>query len=217
MKYADQRKQMIETQIIDRGIQSPSIIKAFEKVPRELFVPEEFRRMTYYDCPLSIGSGQTISQPYMIAYMISLLDIQDDELVLEIGTGSGYQTALLGEIAEKVFTVERIPELLSTARDILDGLGYENIHYRIGDGTKGWEKAFPVQKEFHKIIVSASSPEIPSTLIEQLAEGGKLIIPTGRTRLQQLTLVTKNNGEIKKFKYGICTFVPLIGLEGWNN
>lgn len=215
MKFEDQKMFMIERHIIARGIEDSAIIDAFDKVPRHLFVPEELRRYSYQDCPLKIGYNQTISQPYIVAIMLSLLNLSPEESVLEIGTGSGYQTALLAEIAKDVYTVERIPELMSAARFVLDGLGYENIFYRIGDGTKGWEKAFPIKKSFNKIIVSAAAPETPPSLVEQLAEDGKLVIPAGSRWHQDLRVITLKNGTVIDKKCGECTFVPLIGSEGW--
>ena len=216
MKFEDQRKIMTERQIKGRGIYATSLLNAFSKVPRDLFVPEEMRRFAYQDAPLSIGKGQTISQPYIIALMLDLLRIQPKDKVLEIGTGSGYQTALLAEVADEVFTVERISDLLDEARVILDGLGYKNIYYHIGDGTKGWEEASPPRDSFDKIVVSAAAPSIPSSLINQLADNGRLVIPTGSKMWQELMLVTKHGDRIEKKKYGNCTFVPLIGTEGWS-
>ncbi len=217
MKFEDQRRIMVERHIAGRGIDNPKILAAFEKIPRHIFVPEELQRLSYQDSPLSIGKGQTISQPFIVALMLDLLDLNEEDTVLEIGTGSGYQTALLAEIVKQVFTVERIPELLSKARDIIDSLGYENVYYRVGDGTRGWEKAFPVRKTFNKIVVSAAAPDIPQKLLDQLSDHGVLIIPAGSRYWQKLLQVTKQGNKLEKKEYGQCTFVPLIGNEGWNN
>ena len=217
MKFEDQRKRMVETQIAARGITDPALLAAFEKVPRHLFVPEEFRNFSYQDHPLGIGQGQTISQPYIVAMTLDLLNLKKDDLVLEIGTGSGYQTALLAELVGDVYTVERIPELLMKARLVLQELKFSNIHYRIGDGTKGWEKAYPPCTEFDKIAVSAAAPSIPESLINQLAEGGRLVIPAGSRMFQELILVEKKDNIVTNKSCGGCTFVPLIGEEGWQN
>lgn len=215
MKFEDQLDLMIKEQIIFRGIHDPDIIKAFRKVPRHYFVPEDVQRFSYNDSPMRIGYGQTISQPYIVALMIKLIAPAEDDTVLEIGTGSGYQTALLAEIVKKVYTVERIPELMERARFILDGLGYENVYYHTGDGTKGWDKAYPPVKEFDKIIVSAAAPSPPDTLVKQLKNGGKLVIPTGSKWGQELMLITRQDDKVAEKSYGLCTFVPLIGSEGW--
>jgi len=217
MKFEDQRKRMVETQIARRGIKNPAILAAFEKVPRHLFVPEEYRTFSYQDHPLGIGQGQTISQPYIVAMTLNLLALDKDDLVLEIGTGSGYQTALLAEIVKEVYTVERIPELFMKARTVLKELNYPNIHFRMGDGTKGWEKAYPPCSEFNKIAVSAAAPSVPESLINQLADGGKLVIPTGNRSFQELILVEKRDNQFTKTCFGGCTFVPLIGEEGWKD
>ncbi|MBW6516452.1 MAG: protein-L-isoaspartate(D-aspartate) O-methyltransferase [Candidatus Cloacimonetes bacterium] len=217
MKFEDQRKRMVENQIAARGIKNPELLAAFLKVPRHLFVPEEYRNYSYQDHPLGIGQGQTISQPYIVAMTLDLLCLSKEDIVLEIGTGSGYQTALIAEMVKEVYTVERIPELLMNARIILKGMNYDNIHFRVGDGTKGWEKAYPPCSKFNKIAVSAAAPHVPESLILQLAEGGKLVIPAGNRMFQELLLVEKQGDQIIKKSYGGCTFVPLIGEEGWKN
>lgn len=215
MRFQDQRKNMVDRQLVARGIEDERIIRAFLKVKRHEFVPEDYRHMAYEDHPVSIGGGQTISQPYIVALMIKILDVKEDDDVLEIGTGSGYQTAILAELANRVFTVERNDSLAISARKILRKLKYKNIHFRIGDGTMGWEKAYPKKDEFDKIIVSAAAPYTPKPLIEQIAEKGKLIIPVGAKFSQDLLLITKKDGEIKKRNYGGCAFVPLVGKQGW--
>ncbi len=217
MKFADQRKRMITAQIARRGIDNPELLAAFEKVPRHLFVPEEFRKYTYQDHPLGIGQGQTISQPYIVALTLDLLSLKKTDFVLDVGTGSGYQTAILAEIVKEVYTVERIPELLMRARAILKQLDYTNIHYHVGDGTKGWNKAYPPRKEFDKIVVAAAAPTIPESLLHQLAEGGKMVIPKGSRAFQELILVEKKEGRIVERSFGGCAFVPLIGEEGWKD
>ncbi len=215
MKYEDQRKLMVSRHIAFRGIHNPLLINAFEKVPRHLFVPPDYRKMAYSDHPLEIGQGQTISQPYIVALMLDLLSLKPEDIVLDIGTGSGYQTALLAEIVSEVYTVERIPELAIKARETLKNMGYTNIHFRVGDGTKGWEKAYPARQSFNKIVVSAASPDVPPTLIKQLADKGRMVLPTGNRLFQELKVISKENGDVKQSIYGGCTFVPLIGEEGW--
>lgn len=216
MKFEDQRKLMVNNQIERRGVVDPRVLAAFYKVERHLFVDIDASHLAYNDSPLGIGSGQTISQPYIVALMMELADIQPEHKVLEIGTGSGYQTALLAEIAKEIYTVERIHVLIERARILLQELGYENIFYKSGDGTKGWEGGFPVCKEFDRIIVTAAAPEVPASLIEQLAIGGKLVIPAGQRSFQELILVEKKEDGFEETKHGGCTFVPLIGEEGWH-
>lgn len=215
MRFEDQRKLMIENTIIRRGITDIKLINALMSVPREEFVMEEWKSFAYKDHPLQIGHQQTISQPYIIAYMLNLLDIQEHETVLEIGTGSGYQTAIIAEMAKEVFTVERIEPLSMNARKVLKSLNYTNIHFRIGDGSKGWEKAIPNVQSFDKIVVSASSPRIPQSLINQLNDGGRLVIPVGQSFDQNVVLIEKNDGVISEELFSGCAFVPLIGEEGW--
>ncbi len=217
MRYEDQRKLMIENHIKKRGIKNPVLLAAFMKVPREEFVPMELREFTYGDHPLSIGDDQTISQPYIVALMMDLLDIQKTDKVLEIGTGSGYQTALLAEVAGSVYTVERIENLARKSRSILQEMKYTNIYYRVGDGTRGWEKAYPPEKLFDKIVVSAASPKVPSFLVDQLADKGKLILPIGNKLSQDLILIERSGSKVHESRFGGCTFVPLIGEEGWQN
>ena len=216
MEFEELKQVMISTQIINRGINASKIISAFQKVPRHLFVPKMMTRQAYDDHPLGIGEGQTISQPYIVALMMQLLELKDNDIVLEIGTGSGYQTALLAEIAKEVYTIERIESLSGNARKVLRELGYENIYYQVGDGTLGWKMSQNNEKKFTKIIVTASSPEIPKSLIDQLAENGFLVIPTGGRISQNLILVRKEKGQLIKSNYGGCAFVPLIGEEGWS-
>jgi protein-L-isoaspartate(D-aspartate) O-methyltransferase len=208
---------MIEKHLIPRGINDRLLLDAIAKVPREEFVSDKWKDYAYRDHPLQIACEQTISQPFIIAHMIQILQINPDDQVLEIGTGSGYQTAILAEMAKEVFTVERHEELSMTARKILRKLNYNNIHYKIGDGTRGWEKAIPSMNEFDKIIVCAGAPSMPQTLLNQLRENGRLIIPIGSNTDQMLILAEKKENQIRIFEYSPCAFVPLIGEEGWDN
>ncbi|MCK4909755.1 MAG: protein-L-isoaspartate(D-aspartate) O-methyltransferase [Planctomycetes bacterium] len=202
------RTLMVQNQLASRGIQSQSILDAFQKVTRHLFVKPEDIGQAYEDHPLSIGFGQTISQPYMVAYMLEALDLRGGEKILEIGTGSGYQTALLAEISAHVYTVERIPELLKSAQTKLD---YRNISFQVRDGTLGWPEMAP----FDRIIVSAGSPKIPEKLIEQLKDKGIMVIPVGNEFHQDLFRVVRQGDQIIKERKGGCVFVKLIGQEGW--
>ncbi|MCK5051166.1 MAG: protein-L-isoaspartate(D-aspartate) O-methyltransferase [Candidatus Cloacimonetes bacterium] len=215
MRLRASRENMIKYQLIARGITDENVLKAFLKVPRHKFVPEEIGHLAYNDSPLSIGEGQTISQPYIVALMMQILELKNSDKVLEIGTGSGYQTALLAEIVEIVYTVERINSLIRDAEDLLNGMGYKNIHYKYGDGTLGWKDGIPTQNEFDKIIVAAAAPDIPESLTGQLAMNGKLIIPTGNRTFQQLVVITRTEEGYIHTNEGGCTFVPLIGDEGW--
>jgi protein-L-isoaspartate(D-aspartate) O-methyltransferase len=206
---------MIKYQLVARGITDERVLKAFFKVPRHKFIPIDIEHLAYNDSPLSIGEGQTISQPYIVALMMQILELKKDDKVLEIGTGSGYQTALLAEIAEEVFTVERISSLIRNAETLLNKLDYKNIYYKFGDGTLGWQDGYPEQNEFDKIIIAAAAPDIPKSLTGQLAMNGKLIIPTGNRNFQQLVVITKTGDGYIHTNEGGCMFVPLIGDEGW--
>ncbi len=203
---------MVERQIVARGVRDPRVIQAMLKVPRHLFVPEPYRSEAYQDHPLPIGYGQTISQPYMVAAMTELLELTGDEKVLEIGTGSGYQAAILAELAREVYTVERIPELLEQAKQVIESLGYTNVHFKLADGTLGWPEHAP----FDRIIVTAAAPDIPQPLIDQLKPGGIMVIPVGSRYLQTLTKVIKKpNGKLQVKELFGCAFVPLIGEFGY--
>jgi protein-L-isoaspartate(D-aspartate) O-methyltransferase len=215
MRLEDKRRLMVEDHLKGRGIKSEAVLQAFLKVERHLFVEKEIQHLAYEDSPQQIGNGQTISQPYMVALMLELLDLKPDDQVLEIGTGSGYQTALLAELAGTVYTVERIDILMLKARRLLRELGYRNINYLIGDGTRGWKEGEPECSSFDKIVVAAAAPEIPDSLIEQLAANGVMVIPAGRRTWQDLIAIKKQNDEIVMTNHGSCTFVPLIGKEGW--
>jgi protein-L-isoaspartate(D-aspartate) O-methyltransferase len=203
--HAKERRSMTETQIRARGVRDPLVLAAMAKVPRHLFVPETLRSQAYADEPLPIGEGQTISQPYIVAYMTETLGLKGGERVLEVGTGSGYQTAILAEIAGEVWTVEIVPGLAERARTVLDGLGYANIHYRLGDGSAGWPEAAP----FDGIIVTAAAGKLPAALEEQLAPGGRLIVPVGAD-LQELVLVRRGRRGFERESLLGVRFVPLV-------
>ena len=212
-KWEILRKKMVEEQLKARGIRDRRVIKAFLKVPRHQFIPSELSEEAYNDYPLPIGEGQTISQPYMVALMTELLELKGDENVMEIGTGSGYQTAILAELSLKVFTIERIENLLLKAKETLDKLGYKNIMYKVDDGSKGWKEYSP----YHGIIVTAASPDIPSPFLEQLRDGGRFVIPVGSRFSQELIRVKKVRERVTKENFGQCVFVPLLGEYGWRN
>jgi len=213
-QYRQQREQMVEEQLERRGIRDPRVLDAMRTVPRHLFVPIDCREQAYDDTPLPIGYQQTISQPYMVAVMLEALALQGLEQVLEIGTGSGYQAALLGRLAQKVYTVEVIPELGQRAHAMFSQLGYENIEVVAANGSIGWKGAAP----YDAIIVAAASPTVPSSLVAQLKEGGRLILPVGNLWDQTLLRVHKRQGgELQTETLGSCTFVPLIGEEGWKS
>ena len=201
----------IARQVREKGIRDPNVLEALEKVPRDRFVPPETRDLARADQAVEIGLDQTISQPFMVAAMTLELSLSGTEKVLEIGTGSGYQTAVLAHRAGEVFTIERFAELSLRARGILDGLGLTNIRYRIGDGTLGW----PDEAPFDRILVTAAAPSLPGTLFEQLAEGGLMVAPIGDDELQQLSVVRKSKGRPAIREVMSCRFVKLIGEEGW--
>jgi protein-L-isoaspartate(D-aspartate) O-methyltransferase len=209
-KFRKKRFEMVDSQIKSRGIKDDRVLDAMRKVPRHLFVPENKREMSYSDCPLGIGEGQTISQPYIVALMTECLEIKEGDKILEIGTGSGYQTALLAELAEKVYTVERFEELSLSAERVLSGLGYDNVEFRVGDGSEGWSAWAP----YDGIIVTAAAPSVPSILCGQLAEGGRMVIPVGGRGIQELMAAKKEGGKIKSRSASGCVFVPLIGKYG---
>jgi protein-L-isoaspartate(D-aspartate) O-methyltransferase len=202
---------MVEEQIIPRGIKDERLLGVFRKVERHKFVSQELITNAYADFPVPIGEGQTISQPYMAALMTEQLALTGQERVLEIGTGSGYQTAILAELAKEVYSIERLPGLAQKAEGILNELGYTNIRIKVGDGTLGWKEAAP----FDRIIVTAASPRIPLPLTEQLKDPGRLVLPLGETFSQALTVVEKKNGQVESVKICGCVFVPLVGKYGW--
>jgi protein-L-isoaspartate(D-aspartate) O-methyltransferase len=211
MDYANLRNLMVKTQLIPRGIRHQRVLDAMSRVPRHLFVDSSAAENAYDDMALPIGEGQTISQPYMVAAMTELLELTGTEKVLEIGTGSGYQAAVLAELSRDVFTVERIGTLAETAKKRFQDLSYVNIHIKTADGTLGW----PEEAPFDRIITTAGAPEIPSPLIEQLGEGGILVIPVGDLYSQQL-LKYRKTGKTPVLEYHTpCVFVPLVGRHGW--
>ena len=211
IKYERQREKMICNQIEARGITDPQVLAVMGKVPRHLFVGEALKDQAYGDYPLPIGEQQTISQPYIVAEMTQALQLGKDDRVLEIGTGSGYQAAILAGIVYRVYTVERIHSLYMLARRLFDKLHYHNIVSRYGDGTKGWKDESP----FDAIIVTAGAPVIPELLISQLADGGKLVIPVGNQHSQDLIKIEKHSKGIRQKSLGGCRFVKLVGEHGW--
>lgn len=209
-EFTMERKKMVNNQIRARGISHKATLEAMEKVPRHLFIPDELWDRAYYDGPLPIGYGQTISQPYIVAYMTSLIEPETTDRILEVGTGSGYQAAVLSEIVDSVFTIEVVRDLAENVAKKLSYLGYTNIYVKAGDGYFGWKEHAP----FDKIIVTAAAEEIPGPLIEQLKEGGKMIIPVGSEySVQYLVLVTKTKGKTIQKKMLPVRFVPFTRSE----
>jgi protein-L-isoaspartate(D-aspartate) O-methyltransferase len=209
--FLERRQKMVATQLRRRGIRDERVLLAMQRVPRHEFIAAGFRDRAYDDEPVPIGEGQTISQPYIVAYMLQELAIGPQHRVLEIGTGTGYQAALLAELAHDVITIERHASLAATARANLERLGYRNASVMQGDGTQGWLGAAP----YDRIIVAAAAPRIPPPLFEQLAEEGRLILPLGAPEFQELTLVEKRAGQLVSSRLEGCRFVPLIGAEGF--
>ncbi len=200
------REKMVETQIKARGVKDPRVLSALAKVERHRFVPQEYLDSAYSDQPLPIGEGQTISQPYIVALMTELLELKGNEKVLEIGTGSGYQAAILAELAKEVYTIEIIEPLASKANKTLSDLGYQNVHVKAGDGYLGWPEAAP----FDAIIVTAAPDHIPKPLIDQLKEGGRMVVPVG-THTQELVKIVKRSGKIETTNVIPVLFVPMTG------
>lgn len=211
MDYDILKKRMVEQQLMPRGIKNQKVLDAFYKVERHRFIPEDLRASAYADFPVPIGEGQTISQPYIVALMTECLDLTGQEKVLEIGTGSGYQTAILAELSKEVYSIERFINLSEKSQILLNELGYKNIKTKVGDGTLGWQEEGP----FERIIITAASPRIPLPLTEQLKEGGKLILPLGESFSQVLTLAEKKKGGIQSTQLCGCVFVPLVGKYGY--
>jgi protein-L-isoaspartate(D-aspartate) O-methyltransferase len=205
------RALMVEEQLRRRGIRDERVLTAMAKVPRDAFVAPEDAPNAYGDSPLPIGAGQTISQPYIVAAMLEQLELRPQDRVLEVGTGTGYEAVILGELTAEVWTIERQPELAETARSILQRLGYANVHVVQGDGSRG----LPDQAPFDKILVAAAAPRIPEMLIEQLADGGKMIVPVGTRQEQQLQLIRKTGDDVTVTPRDLCRFVPLVGEQGW--
>ena len=210
--YAGQRRKMVEEQILGRGIKDLSVMEVLSRVPRHLFVNSSLQHRAYGDCPLPIGENQTISQPYIVALMTQFLDLKGEERVLEIGTGSGYQTAILAELAAQIFTIERVKPLVKKTKELLEGLKYKNIVFKTFDGTYGWRDQSP----FDAILISAATPSIPKSLIEQLADKGRLVAPVGERESQDLVVLNKNGNRVMERKIGSCKFVPLIGKFAWS-
>jgi len=213
MSEEAERKRMVREQLEARGITDVRVLDAMERVPRHLFVPEAVQSQAYDDRPQPIGAKQTISQPLMVAQMTQLLGIFGDEFVLEVGTGSGYQTAILAELTRQVVSVERHETLADRARELLTWLGYQNVAIYAGDGSQGFASSAP----YDRILVTAASPSVPQPLIDQLQVGGRLVIPVGSHDMQTLQVIRKTEtGEVVSENHGECVFVPLIGEHGWN-
>jgi len=206
------RARMVRDQIIARGVSSPAVLAAVRKVPRHLFVEEALKPQAYEDHPLPLGFGQTISQPYVVAWMTELLEILPGMNVLEVGTGSGYQTAVLAEMGVVVYSVERVPELHALTRNRLAAMGYGNVHLKLDDGTLGWPERAP----FDRILVTAGGPRVPDPYLDQLADPGRMVIPVGTERRSQtLTVLRKRDGKIGRKSVGQVTFVDLVGRHAW--
>lgn len=213
MDFEKLREQMVKSQLISRGIRDKNVLDVMGRVPRHLFVDDAVIANAYSDMALPIGDNQTISQPYMVAVMTELLDVHGSEKVLEIGTGSGYQGAVLAELAKEVYTIERLPKVAERAMHILGALGYHNIYVKVGDGSQGW----PEKASFDRIIITAASPAVPPPLIEQLAVGGILLLPIGTRYSQTLLKITKKESGQTEEYHTPCVFVPLVGKYGWDN
>lgn len=202
---------MVEDQLVRRHIRDKSVLEAMRTIPRHLFVPVDQQHLAYIDAPLPIGNGQTISQPYIVALMTELLELEPTDSVLEVGTGSGYQAAVLSKLAKKVFSVERIPELAERAQAVMAGLGIENVSVVTGDGTQGWVP----NKPYDGILVTAAAPKVPKPLEGQLAQGGRLVLPVGSRMGQVLEVWRRRGKELVCEKITPVAFVPLIGKDGW--
>jgi protein-L-isoaspartate(D-aspartate) O-methyltransferase len=211
--FHDQRSKMVAVQLRRRGIRDERVLRAMERVPRHEFMAPEFWGKAYDDDPVPIGEGQTVSQPYIVAYMLAALEIAPEHRALEIGTGTGYQAALLGDLASPVVTIERHERLAQIARHNLERLGYRNVEVVHADGTQG----YPAKAPYDRIIVAAAAPSLPSSLFEQLDEGGNLIIPIGSSDVQELKLIQKRGGQPLMSRLEACRFVPLIGAEGFSH
>ena len=210
-ELTQQRAEMVDAQLRRRGIHDEGVLRAMEIVPRHEFVPWQLQREAYEDSPVPIGEGQTISQPYIVAHMLEALRLTPEARVLEVGTGTGYEAAVMSRLVREVYTIERFASLAEAAKKIFDRLGYTNIHVVIGDGSRGYADAAP----YDAIIVAAAAPRVPDALVEQLKDGGRAIVPVGEADLQQLSLVSKNNGTIQRKTLDACRFVPLVGEEGY--
>jgi protein-L-isoaspartate(D-aspartate) O-methyltransferase len=211
-EYERQRSRMVNKQILRRGLKDPRLLAAFESIPRHLFVPEDYRYAAYDDGPLPIGHSQTISQPYIVALMTALLELEGDERVLEIGTGSGYQAAILARMAAEVHTVEYVPELAAQADNLLKQLGLDNVHLHVGDGSLGWPENAP----YAGILVAAAAPEAPRALLQQLEDGGRLVLPVGGRGTQNLVVWERKGDDFHSQIETAVAFVPLRGEQGWD-
>ncbi len=212
MDYRRRRDRMVEEQLIGRGIRDPRVLEAFRHIPRHRFVEEALQGKAYGDTALPIGFGQTISQPYIVALMTELLQLRTGQRVLEIGAGSGFQSAILSQVAAQVYAIERIPALAQRGQATLQDLGLHNVHVKVFDGTYGWSERAP----YHGILIAAAAPEVPEPLIAQLAPRGRLVVPVGDAETQQLRVVTREaSGRIRTTEHGGCVFVKLIGRFGW--
>ena len=212
-RFARERERMVEEQLIARGLRDPRVIEVMRRLPRHVFVDEALRDRAYGDHPLPIGEGQTISQPFIVGRMTELLQLGGREKVLEVGTGCGYQAAVLAELAERVCTMERIPRLASRARETLERLGYRNVWVRTANGTLGW----PDEAPFDRILVAAGGPGVPPPLFEQLAEGGRMVIPVGEVTGQVLQVIEKVQGTMRVTQDSGCVFVKLVGKYAWES
>lgn len=222
VQLSARRHNMVVRQLRRRGIDDPALLEAFERIPRHRFVPPKRRWEAYEDRPISIGSGQTISQPYIVALMIRHLEVRPEHVVLDVGAGSGYQTAILAQLARHVRAIERVPELAERAREALAELGIENVSLVVGDGSLGWpadsrEHAPGGPTAFDRIICGAGAPELPSAWVEQLADGGRIVLPAGPTEHQRLYVIDKRGERLERRELCDVRFVPLIGEEGWPN
>ncbi|KKW25112.1 MAG: Protein-L-isoaspartate O-methyltransferase [candidate division Kazan bacterium GW2011_GWC1_52_13] len=207
---AQAKEEMLKEHLQARGIEDERVLSAFREVPREEFIPQELNHLSYEDTPLEIGNGQTISQPYTVAFMTQLLGPKEKDVVLEVGTGSGYQGAILSRLVRQVYSIERFKELSDKAKEVLDRLGYKNVELKVGDGSLGWPEKAP----FNGVIVTAGSPDIPPPLLEQLKEDGRLVIPVG-THGQEMMKVTKTKVGVKREVFPGFRFVPLVGEAGF--
>jgi protein-L-isoaspartate(D-aspartate) O-methyltransferase len=205
------RRRMVEEQLKARGIHDAHVLRIMAAMPRHLFIDPALDARAYSDHALPIGEEQTISQPFMVALMTQALDLTGDEKILEIGTGSGYQTAILAELGDRVFTIERIPSIATSARERLSGMGYHNIVFRAADGSLGWKEMGP----FDRIVITAGAPRIPAFVAEQLREGGIAVLPVGTDQEQALVKLVKSSKGLERSVLSGCTFVPLIGRGGW--
>jgi protein-L-isoaspartate(D-aspartate) O-methyltransferase len=210
-RFESLRLKMVEEQLAGQGIRDERVLDAFRRVSRHLFVPEDLIDQAYENHPVAIGQGQTISQPYMVACMSEALALRGGEKVLEIGSGSGYQTAVLKALDADVYTIERLPELSERAKGTVERAGFPGGHYRVGDGSRGW----PEEAPFDRVIVTAGAPTMPVSLVEQLKDGGSMVIPVGGEETQDLLLVRRGQGRVTRERICSCVFVKLLGEEGW--